>query len=543
MSGNMNEYVFCPYCGGITPPGTCVNCGMSTAGEKEPESQPAANTSAPVTLEKKENNDSMSRFQPGGSSQYSSGMTAQPGGTNQNITGGNTNVSGGGNPNPYGGNTNTYGGGNPNPYGGNTNTYGGGNPNPYGGNTNTYGGGNPNPYGGSTNTYGGGNPNPYGRNANAYGGTNPSYQQPQPKKKSRAWLWVILIVAGGLLLLLLLLAIIAVVAAIFAPQFMAGSTSSYPSTSVVTQPSSDDYDYDYYDDDEDYSYEEDSTYSNDEGEISMRPFGRHDLSNFDWDEYADDADVYSDTSDGDKDIFLAGDYSSTFGSNHHNYSPDDFSGEYYEPFVDCIDSTLDYGLSRHYIEYSDTVNNINVEAYIAYIQLEGNVVPNQDELNREILELTANEFWGCLDMQNTYGYYYGDAIFIVDSFVTYNDSEKMSILLDINVMEGGYFTDSYIYAINVDLVNGEIMDNGSILNIDEDFAAMFRERCETQNGTDNVGLENLTDQQVAEYLVNERSCIIFYTPMGIELGYCYEVVNTSRGWMTITLSDYEEYLK
>ena len=56
MSGNMNEYVFCPYCGGITPPGTCVNCGMSTVGEKKPESQPAANTSAPITLEKKENN-------------------------------------------------------------------------------------------------------------------------------------------------------------------------------------------------------------------------------------------------------------------------------------------------------------------------------------------------------------------------------------------------------------------------------------------------------------------------------------------------------
>ena len=510
MSGNMNEYVFCPYCGGITPPGTCVNCGMSTAGEKKPESQATANTSAPVTLEKKENADSISRFQPGGSS--------------QNIAGGNANVSGGSTSNPYGGSTNTYGGSTSNPYGGNRNAYGGGTSNSYGGNTYTYGGGTPNPYSGSTNTY---------------GGAKSSYQQPTPKKKSRAWLWVILIVAGGLLLLLLLLAIIAVAAALFVPQFMADSSSQYPSTSVVTQPSSDDYDYE-----DDYSYDdEDYSYSADDGEISMRPFGRHDLSDFDWDEYADDADVYSDTSDGDKDIFLAGDYSSTFGSNHHNYSPDDFSGEYYEPFVDCIDSTQDYGLSRHYIEYSDTIDNIAVEAYIAYIQLEGNVVPNQDELNRKILELTANEFWGCLDKQNTYGYYYGDAIFIVDSFVTYNDSEKMSILLDINVMEGGYFSDSYIYAINIDLVNGEIMDNGAILNIDEDFAAMFRERCETQNGTGTVGLDNLTDQQVAEYLVNDRSCIIFYTPMGIELGYCYEVVNSSRGWMTITLSDYEEYLK
>ena len=28
--GSYNEYVFCPHCGGITIPGICVNCGMST---------------------------------------------------------------------------------------------------------------------------------------------------------------------------------------------------------------------------------------------------------------------------------------------------------------------------------------------------------------------------------------------------------------------------------------------------------------------------------------------------------------------------------
>lgn len=33
MDGKRNaptEYIFCPYCGGITAPGICVNCGMST---------------------------------------------------------------------------------------------------------------------------------------------------------------------------------------------------------------------------------------------------------------------------------------------------------------------------------------------------------------------------------------------------------------------------------------------------------------------------------------------------------------------------------
>lgn len=515
MSGNMNEYVFCPYCGGITPPGTCVNCGMSTTGQTQQEKPAEDNQSMPKVQLAKE--DSMSRFQPGGGNgQNSAEVTGQPGG---NVNAQSSYSTG-----------NQYAGNNQNLYaGGNTNAYGSNNRNPYNG--------------GNSNTYGGNNQNPYSGNTNQYGGRQQSYQQPkpQPEKKGRGWL-VVVIVVGILLLLLLFLAIVAVLAAMLVPMFVASDVPSYPQTSVaVTQPSSDDYDYD---DEEDYSYGdgEDYSYSDDELIVGMKPYGRLDLSDFDWDEYADDADIYSDTTNGDKDIFLATDYVSTFGSNHHNYSVEDFSGEYYEPFVDCIDTNQAYGLSRHYIEYSDVVDNMTVDAYIAYIQLEGNVVPNQDEINRKILELTANEFWGCLDGQNTYGMYYGSAAFIVDSFVTYNDSEKMSILLDINVMEGGYFTDSYIYAINIDLVNGEIMDNGSILNIDEDFAAMFREKCCAQNGTDIVGLNNLSDDEVAEYLVHDRSGVIFYTPYGMEIGYCYEVIDSSRGWMTITLSDYEQYL-
>ena len=57
--GNYNEYVFCPYCGGITAPGTCVNCGMSTTGEKKQETVPEEKKNETVRQD-------YGRYQPGG---------------------------------------------------------------------------------------------------------------------------------------------------------------------------------------------------------------------------------------------------------------------------------------------------------------------------------------------------------------------------------------------------------------------------------------------------------------------------------------------
>ncbi len=469
---NYAEYVFCPHCGGITAPGTCVNCGKTTAeGVDEPqitsETQPTETTSS-YTDELQRSYGQYSQYDTQSSNMYE--KKVQP---EQQVP-------------MYNVQQQTY------------------------------------------DTY---------------------VAQESPKKK-RWWIWLIIITA--MIFLGLVVSILAVFAAIAAPLFVANTSSTTQSVTVSTTPApvpvtSEEATVSEVDE-EDLS-EEDLTGTHIDAdefalEVYQRSFGRYDLSYIDLQAEWDDADFYSDSTDGSTDMYLAEDYISTFGSNHDNHSLDEFTGTYYEPFVDCINDSYDYGLTRHYMEYYNYENSIHVNAYIAYYELTGDVIPNQDDLNEEIFFLTAHDLLAQLDGYTDYGWYSGQVIILVDSFVTYNDGEKMSILLDVNITEdGSSLSESYIYGINIDLVNGKIMDNDSILVADSDFADIFRERCCTQNGTDIEGLNYLEDDELATFLGDSSTNIVFYTPYGMEYGYAYELSDGSKGWMTITLADYEEYLQ
>lgn len=505
----VKEYIFCPYCGGITNPGVCVNCGMPTGGEQ-----------------------SVAQAQQENSGMKAQGMNVQPG---QNTPYGNAPYSQPGQGNtPYG--NAPYG--QPRQGGTSYGTAPGSQPRQgstsYGTAPYSQPGQGGAPYGNAPYGQSGQGNAPYGR-ANQ---TNLVYENKKPKKKSRWWIW--LLVLGGVLIL----GIVAIVVACF---LLIGSASamivdgSGSATTVPTQPGGTAITSEIEDDDDvdvDDNIDDADTIT-----VYHRELDRVDLSDCKWNDYASDALVYSDTTDGADDIFLAVDYSSTFGSNHLNYTIDDFSGQYYEPFVDCIDTNQEYGLSRHFMQYSNVHDDVLVNGYIAYIQFEGDTIPNEDEINRKILEMTANDLWAHLEGIQPYYVTDEEVTFMVDSFVTYNDDEKMSILLDVNIVEYEQLAESYIYAINIDLVNGEIMDNGEILKTDVDFATMFREKCCEQNGTDIDGLNYLTDEELADILSDSGSNIVFFSPYGVEVGYAYETSDYARGWMTITLPDYEQYLK
>lgn len=445
---NFTEYVFCPYCGGITAPGTCVNCGKLTdigIEETNGSQQPTENA-------------------------QSGRMYGQNMQMNQNGQ--------------------MYGA--------------------------------------------------YQQPINTYAMQEPS------KKKSRWWLWLIIIT--GVLFLGLIIAIILIIV-FFAMSFVNDTNAGVSTIPVVTQPQvavsempiteeePDSYEYDSDDTGEYYGADEFAM------EVYQRANSRIDFSYLDYEAYFNSANYYADFTDGSNDIFLKDNYMSTFGSNHNEHSADEFTGEYFEPFVDCIDDSYDYNLIRHYMEYMGKEDDIYVNAFIAYYQLEGEGIPNLDALNEEIYLITVNDLFSRLEGYTDYGWYTGETTIIVDSFVPYNDGEKMSILLDITIAEGDMLADSYIYGINIDLVNGEIMDNGSILNVDTEFAAMFREKCCAQNGPDIDGLNYLEDDELVAFLSNDSTNIVFYSPYGLEVGYAYETSEGSKGWMTITMMDYEEYLQ
>jgi hypothetical protein len=83
---------------------------------------------------------------------------------------------------------------------------------------------------------------------------------------------------------------------------------------------------------------------------------------------------------------------------------------------------------------------------------------------------------------------------------------------------------------------GVILDNNDMLSIDDDFSVDFRKRSDKQNGEIDY-LTYLTDQQITDYFESD-DIIVFYTPMGMEIGFNYE-----QGWVTVTYEDYEQYLK
>ena len=239
------------------------------------------------------------------------------------------------------------------------------------------------------------------------------------------------------------------------------------------------------------------------------------------------------------DPFLTDDYENRWGTNHENHNKADFTGEYYDNIVECIDESVDYQVNRKYYEYQS--DNGNVLLRVAYYQLEGDI-PNIDELNDEIMAYSAYMAGNYFENYSESDYE-GTMELSTDSYITFNDDRILSILLNEEYAIDG--TGGFdLYGINVDLQNGVILENDKILDVDEAFASTFRERNEAQNEYDGKipAVDNLTDGEIAEELASADSNIIFYTPMGMEVGFNYANEN-GVGWVTVTYKDYENYLK
>lgn len=223
-----------------------------------------------------------------------------------------------------------------------------------------------------------------------------------------------------------------------------------------------------------------------------------------------------------------------------NHSPEEFTGSYYESTVDCIDESVSYEVNREFFEYEDRENNVCIRA--SYIQLEGDI-PNLDSINNE---LKTNALW--------YAQYYeedsatvlsnienSEIGFWVESYqyVTYNNDEQISIVLDEHFTYS-YYSQPALMSTNINLATGTILQNTQILDLDEDFGKEFRERSDKQNG-ESQATEIFTDEEIVDMLQDEDALILFYTPIGLELGYSYSRDYYS-GWITISMKDYEKYV-
>ena len=211
--------------------------------------------------------------------------------------------------------------------------------------------------------------------------------------------------------------------------------------------------------------------------------------------------------------------------------------EYYYGPCDSINTNVPYSFIDKTYTNEDPDNDIDI--VIHYLELKGEGIPNLEKLN-EALETEALYYVEDF-AKDSYMAEYGESFEVyISSYVTYNDENIISIVMDEYVaMDDLYHID--LYPINLDVKNGVVLDNESLLQIDEDFAKEFRKRNNKQNGNIEY-LDSLSDEEVAELLQDEYYVIAYYTPLGMEIGMNYST-DTSGGWVTVTYKDYEKYLK
>lgn len=211
------------------------------------------------------------------------------------------------------------------------------------------------------------------------------------------------------------------------------------------------------------------------------------------------------------------------------------TGEYFSFPADNRTEGLAYIVEIVEDEYHD---GTDTDIYYSYPVVEGDV-PNLDYINDTI----------CAEWESLLDYYeedYRDYMYEGDGIlaqltgrVTYMSEDILSIVYQETVYYGAYLdydTDLYLYCLNFDMKNGQLLENTGMLDIDEEFVEDFRERSVKQNA-DSV-LDYYDDGEIMYCLEDPYYLILFYCPQGMEIG-----LNMDEGWATVTYPDYEEFLK
>ncbi|MBD5551699.1 MAG: hypothetical protein HDQ96_11100 [Lachnospiraceae bacterium] len=222
------------------------------------------------------------------------------------------------------------------------------------------------------------------------------------------------------------------------------------------------------------------------------------------------------------------------------------TGEYFSFPADNRVEELAYSVEIEEKEYQD---GSATYIYYNYPVVKGDV-PNLDYINdticaewESLLEFYEEDYKAWLP--DYYGedykeYVDDDGIMAqLDGCVTYMSEDILSVVYRETVYYGeflDYDVDLYLYCLNFDMKNGQLLENTGMLDIDKEFAEEFRERSVKQNA-DSV-LDYYDDEDVMYYLENSDNLILFYCPQGMEIG-----INVDSGWVTVTYPDYEEYLK
>lgn len=224
--------------------------------------------------------------------------------------------------------------------------------------------------------------------------------------------------------------------------------------------------------------------------------------------------------------------------DHWAVKPDDEENssrdndEYYD-FHNEIKSDLSYRIEvKEFTKYAETNANSVMTGNYPVVLCEDQ--KKADRINAAIkkeLEVVFNHVNSIGENMGSDEYF----IFDMESYVTYMEEDILSVIYVEYAFLDEETYESYVVSVNIDMESGMEMTNSQILKIDDEFSIDFRKRSERQNGESET-MDYYSDQEITDLMNDDSTLIIFYTPLGMEVGFNYYY-----GWVTVTYPDYEKY--
>ena len=212
------------------------------------------------------------------------------------------------------------------------------------------------------------------------------------------------------------------------------------------------------------------------------------------------------------------------GDEYYEPSPDD---DYYVELADYLRDDLSYSVEFEEYTHSDFENSVYISVWYAQVSDD---VKNSETINEYLMD-------GALYYASMFEEDYTEDLSLeIESFVTYMDEEMLSVVVyEYVYLEGDVLYD--LYCMNFDLKTGTLLDNTSIIEVSDELVDAFVDQSIYQNGYTS-SVSDYTSEEIADFMRDEESLILFYTPVGLEIGY-----NHPNGWVTATLKDYQRFLK
>ena len=219
-----------------------------------------------------------------------------------------------------------------------------------------------------------------------------------------------------------------------------------------------------------------------------------------------------------------------------NEEGQDASLPYYSGPYNALRDDLSYELSFREEIYS--ADSAEVLLAVEYPQIASGNVPNEDYINMALHydydyfhNLFTEEFKPHMSSDSTF---YVE----VNSHVTYMDEKILSVVFVENVylnLGDDPFSMINYFCMNFDLETGTLLEDAELLRLDEAFAVDFRRREAEENG--EGALTGYSDQEILDMLKDTSYLVVFYTPMGMEVG-----LNLGERVVYVTYEDYERFL-